>query len=344
MWSALVDSLSSPVDRAVLAAQHAGVAFDRDLARLTHAERVARLLPLVELYGDPALLRWPDGFLYAPAPIEPAMREVGRDVVDLSWTSECSPWNEDVASKYLSFKENHTVHARLFGTRPGPTVMLVHGYGAGYFALETRAWPVQALRRQGWNVVLTTLPFHARRASPGRALTPPFPAADPRVTNEGFRQAIYDLVALGDWLRARGNGPVGAWGISLGGYTTALLATVDPALAFAALVLPLGSPADYALLHGRLGSGHEGDVLHAAVERVNCVVSPYVRDPTVPPERVRILAARADRITGPAQASRLARHFETTVEHIGGGHIVNTGLLGSYRSLASWMGDGGAFA
>jgi predicted alpha/beta-hydrolase family hydrolase len=344
MFSALVDTLSTPVDRAVLAAQHAGVAFDRELARLSHDDRIARLLPLVELYGDPALLAWPNGFLQAPAPIAPEERPVTRDVVDLVWPSASVPWNADVAEKYLSFKENRTVHARLFGLRPGPTVMLVHGYGAGYFRFETRAWPVAALRRRGWNVVLTTLPFHARRASPGRAFTPPFPASDPRVTNEGFRQAIYDLVALGDWLRARGNGPVGAWGISLGGYTTALLATVDPSLAFAALVLPLGSPADYAHLHGRLGTGHDADVLHAAVERVNVVISPYVRSPTVPPERVRVLAARADRITGPAQAERLARHFEAEVEYIAGGHIVNTGLLSSYSALAAWMGDGGHFA
>jgi len=43
-------------------------------------------------------------------------------------------------------------------------------------------------------------------------------------------------------LRAAGTGPVGAFGMSLGGYTVALLASVEPQLAFAVPMIPIVSP------------------------------------------------------------------------------------------------------
>ena len=44
--------------------------------------------------------------------------------------------------------------------------------------------------------------------------------------NEGFGHAIYDLRALAMFLRKRGASAVGVMGMSLGGYTTGLWASV----------------------------------------------------------------------------------------------------------------------
>ena len=62
-----------------------------------------------------------------------------------------------------------------------------------------------------------------------------FPSANLVRTNEAFGQAVFDLRALAAYLRANGAPSVGAIGMSLGGYTTALWASVDPTLAFANL-------------------------------------------------------------------------------------------------------------
>lgn len=43
-------------------------------------------------------------------------------------------------------------------------------------------------------------------------------------------------------------------GMSLGGYSTSLLATVEPRLAFAVPIIPLASVADFALEQGQLGA------------------------------------------------------------------------------------------
>src|SRR5262249_1396975 len=152
--------------------------------------------------------------------------------------------------RYLAHVANRTAHARLrLGPRPRPAVILIHGYLGGHYGMEERAWPVAWLDRKGLDVALPILPFHAPRGD-GRA--PPLPSGDPRVTNEGFRQAAHDIRALAAWLRARGAPSVGVMGMSLGGYTTALLATLEPTLAFAVPMIPLASVADFALEQGRL--------------------------------------------------------------------------------------------
>jgi dienelactone hydrolase len=97
---------------------------------------------------------------------------------------------------------------------------------------------------RGVDVALYVLPFHAVRAEPG---TPHrFPSSDPRFSNEGFRQAIFELRSFVAHLEERGSPIVGAMGMSLGGYTVSLLATVEPKLAFVAPVIPLASFADVA--------------------------------------------------------------------------------------------------
>jgi dienelactone hydrolase len=338
MLRSVLDTIAGSVDRAVLRAQHGGVADDPTIRAMTPAQRLVRLRELAALYGDPALLRFPGGFLDDAPPIAPELRAVARNAWDARWPSAYVPWNPEIAEPYLAHVGNLTAHARLFlAEAPGPTVVLVHGYGAGHFGVEERLWPVRALLRRGWSVVLTTLPFHGRRALPGRALTPPFPGADPRLVNEGFRQAIHDLLGLHAWLRARGHGPVGVWGMSLGAYTAALFATLEPSLAFAGLVIPLGSLADYARLHGRLGEGDEAGELHAALEHVNAVISPYARPSVLPPERVRILAARSDRITGLVQAERLGRHFGVAPTVCAGSHILQVGVPGGFAELVRWV-------
>ena len=63
-----------------------------------------------------------------------------------------------------------------------------------------------------------------------------------------------DLRDFIGWLREKGHPQVGVMGMSLGGYTTSLLATLENDLAFAVPMIPLASLADFARDQGRLGS------------------------------------------------------------------------------------------
>ncbi|MFW6052151.1 MAG: alpha/beta hydrolase family protein [Myxococcota bacterium] len=308
------------------------------------SERERALAALAARYEDPRLFESPDAFFPHPeraAVRQIAVRSFGRagEVADLTWESGYVPFNPDVAERYLRSDANRTAHARCFVHRDGPrpAVVLIHGYMGGTPGVEERAWPIDWMFRRGLDVVLGVLPFHGPRG-PGPFRRPPFPGSDPRMTVEGFRHAIADLRALADWLRCRGSRAVGAMGMSLGGYTTALWATVDP-LAFAVPFIPLASVADFAREGGRLvGTPAEQERQHELLEAVYRVVSPLARPVRVPPEGRLVVAGRADRITPMSHAERLAAHFEAPLEVFPGGHLLQLGRARGFRAVGRMLG------
>ena len=336
---------AAALDRAATLAAYAQSASRRRRSRsesLCHAERLEVLARLAADYPEAARA----SYFSAPQRIEPVERSVragpaGVRIIDLAWPSRYRPFAQhpELLERFARHRENHVAAARLFVSgRPRPVAILVHGYMAGQFAIEQRVWPVDWLQRIGLDVALFVLPFHAVRANPARRGAPPFPGSDPRMSNEGFRQAIADLGNLTHWLRERGHPAIGIMGMSLGGYTTALAATVDPDLAFAVPMIPLASMADFARDQRRLGTTRvEAEAQHAALDRVHRVVSPLHRAPLISPERVLVIGAKADRITPLSHAQRLARHFRAPLETWPGGHLLQVGRAESFRRIGRML-------
>jgi pimeloyl-ACP methyl ester carboxylesterase len=206
----------------------------------------------------------------------------------------------------------------------------------GHFLLEEATWPIPWLLRRGLDVALPVLPFHALRGGARRG-APPFPSADPRFTNEGFRQAAADVVALARRLRARGAPAVGVIGVSLGGYTSALVATVTGEIDFVMPMIPLASIADFAREQGRLGDPEQAAEQHAALERDNLVVSPLARHSRVPAARALVAAAEHDRITPRSHAARIALHFGCEMVTFPGGHLLQIGRAEAFRAFADML-------
>ncbi|MEM9697028.1 MAG: alpha/beta hydrolase, partial [Myxococcota bacterium] len=222
--------------------------------------------------------------------------------------------------------------ARVF-RRPGerPLMVLIHGYRGGNYRVEEKLWPVRWFLRRGVDVALFTLPFHGVRRK-----DTPFFTYDPRVTIETLRQAIIDLRALLAAVRGRHKG-VGVAGMSLGGYTTALLATVEP-LDLVCPFIPLGSFADSARDSGWLnGSPAEQSIQYAAIERAYAAIDPFQRVPKAEPERCVVIAGAGDRITPATQAERLAEHFKAECVRFPGGHLMQTGRKRGFLALEQRM-------
>ena len=345
-WRRVLGTAVGAVDRAVVVAMQMRGARDRARAdQMGHDERLEVLRAIHRDYGDD-VTRDAATFFPPPPPIDPALRLVRRgspprtEVIDASWPSTFEPYLADVAEKYLAHVENRTARARLFfGERHAPrrpAVIALHGYMGGHWMLEEAQWPIAWLTKRGLDVALPLLPFHALRSGPRRG-APPFPSADPRLTNEGFRQAVSDIVALARWLRARGAPHVGVMGMSLGGYTSALLATVSKDLDFVMPMIPLASVADFAREQGRLGEGPQADAQHLALERANWVASPMARPLLLPAARALVVAAEHDRITPSHHARRIATHFGCELVTIRGGHLVQLGRAEAFRGLAALL-------
>lgn len=314
------------------------------------SERLGALGAIEALYA-PALKGETDAFFGAPRAfsiegVRQGTRSTKRgvvDVVDVRWPSRVAPFVGDVAPSFGAVRENHDAAARLFVGRGGrrPAAILVHGYRGGHYPFGERVWPVSWLLDHGMDVALFVLPFHAIRATPGSG--PRFPASDPRFTNEGFRQAIGDLRDLVATLRDRGADDVAVMGMSLGGYTSALLATVEK-VSFVAPIIPLASLADFAMEAGRLvGTPEEQRAQHGALEGAHEVVSPFARPPLVPRGRAIVVGGEGDRITPLSHARKLTAHLGAELVTFPGGHILQFGRRAGFRAIGDRLRALGIF-
>ncbi len=319
---------------------------------LGHEERVRALTAIDELYGK-AGLDDIDGFFGPALPAEPRLTTVGAmslakgkaTIRDARWPSRVATFCPDLTERFAATRENHEAAARLYlgdGTHR-PAAILIHGYRGGHHALEERVWPIRWLCDRGVDVATFVLPFHGCRAQPGSG--PRFPSSDPRFTNEAFRQAIGDLRALVSFFELRGARAVGAMGMSLGGFTASLLATVEPRLAFVVPIIPLCSFADVALAAGRLvGSEEEQRLQHALLERAHRVVSPVARPSRVPANASLVVAGQADRITPIEHAKRIATHMGAELVSFPGGHLLQFGRADGFRAVGRMLKNRGIFA
>ena len=247
------------------------------------------------------------------------------------------PKNDHVIARRFRASDPELISAVPSGGGGRPALILLHGFYLGNLRFEERVWPIPWFLRQGVDVVIAVLPFHGARRDSGEPL--PFPGNDPRVTIEGFRQCVADLRGLVRWLRADGASAVGMMGMSLGGYTTALLATVEP-LEFAVPFIPLASLADFARDGGRLiGTKSQREEQYELLEAVYSVVSPLARPPRVAPAGRLVLAGRADGITPVSHARRIADHFDAPLEIFRGGHLLQFGRSDAFRAVGRMLGQ-----
>jgi pimeloyl-ACP methyl ester carboxylesterase len=350
----------------------ASAAIDRSVVRFMErrmAPRSPRLANDARRRLIDVTRRYSDGTLGSPSPFfpmpeVPAIRPrpqgegpLGTQVVDLAWASEYRPYHPEAREGYLSIIENMTAHARWWTSDKGrPTIVLIHGWGGGNHWVTARTFVVPYWLRHGYDVVSFQLPFHGARAPDLRG-TPQvvksgalFPSTNPLRTNEAFGHAIFDLRALALFLRARGSSAVGVMGMSLGGYTTALWASVagdgDPSgVEFAVAMIPAVSFSRLMWSHGesspvRRRAEHAGiteDLLADAFE----VHAPTTRPAQLAKDRLYVIAGRGDRITPPDHAEELAAHWGVDILWFDGGHLAQVGRGDAMRTVRRALGAHG---
>ena len=311
----------------------------------------AQLAEVARAYGA-GTLGHPSPFFPAPAAARPTLAArgdgpLGTQVVDLTFRSDYVPFLPAARDRYLASVENQTAHARWWTSDRGrPAIVLLHGWGGGNPWMTERTFAVGYWLRHGWDVAAFALPFHGPRATGGGL--PNFPSPNPLRTNEGFGQAIYDLRALAELLRARGAPAVGAMGMSLGGYTTALWASVAGpgevgGIDFAVAMIPAVSMAHLMWRHGESSparrraakAGIDAELLADAF----AVHAPMTRPARVPEAARFVIAGRGDRITPPDQAEALAAHWGVPVRWFSGGHLAQLGRGEVLRDVRRALGE-----
>jgi pimeloyl-ACP methyl ester carboxylesterase len=306
------DSLSSAVDAAL-----------RDHLDRAHA-----------FYSNPVFLTDPETF-FAPPDVPDGVREVpvralrGGTCVDVAFASSFTPVYAAAREDFARFPENRIVRARWWrhAGRGRPTVVCLHGYASGIPSVDALAFGARRLYRAGLDVLLYTLPFHGpRRPRGARKSGEGFFGPDMARTNEAFAQTVFDARALVRHVERIGGGPIGAFGMSLGAYATALLAALEPELAFAIAMIPVASLTDLVwgepLHRFRRQEAEAHGITLARFRELWQVHAPLLRRPVVPRARRFVVGALGDRICPPAHAHALWDHWERPSVHwYPGGHL-----------------------
>jgi pimeloyl-ACP methyl ester carboxylesterase len=259
----------------------------------------------------------------------------------LTFTSPYRTLNPAVRADYASHHANHQVYAQHWThpSGPRPTLIFTHGFVADSYALNSIGFSLRWFYKKGYDILLYTLPFHGYRQ--GRLH--PFSgfgyfANGFAQVNEAMLQSVHDLRILMNYLQARGVPSMGASGLSLGGYITALTACADDRLAFAIPNAPVVCPIDMLMEWAPLSH-----VFRYALPRLGLSVtqmrhlsaihSPLNYAPQLPADRLLIIGGAGDRFTAPRYVKLLHEHWAGSQLHwFPGNHVLHL-HQGSYLRL-----------
>ena len=236
-----------------------------------------------------------------------------------------------IEREYRSHRDNQTGLLRTLNLRikGKPMAILVNGFSSGHHLMERVAWPIREFNRQGIGVSLFALPFHGPR---GHAFPPEWPQQDTAFTIEGFRQAIWDLQIAIRAMREAGASEVGVVGMSLGGYTASLLATVTSDVDFVLSYIPIASIPDIMNDNDLVpGTGAIQRTLYEGYREQLVPITPVCRMPKVESRRVSIISGEFDRLATMQHGKRLADHFGTELVTFPGGHLLQNRRAKAFR-------------
>lgn len=254
-------------------------------------------------------------------------------VEHLRFESPFEPNNPRLRKKWSGFKRNRRAHAKYVrhADGPRPTVMFIHGFFADPYWLNELVFAIPAFFHAGCDVLLVTLPFHGRRQERFSPFSGHgFFAHGVSHINEAFAQAVFDFRIYVDFILNNIGAPsIGVTGISLGGYTTALLASVEDRLSFAIPNVPVASLPDLVLEWTPIswllrGAMAVTDMSIKSLRHMTAAHCPLSWDPILPPERLMIVGGVGDRLAPPKHSRLLWDHWRRCRIHwFPGSHLLH---------------------
>jgi pimeloyl-ACP methyl ester carboxylesterase len=267
-------------------------------------------------------------------------------VHNIQFKSNFTPLNPAMRDRWSRLENNNVVRAQHWRHEDGPhpTLCLIHGFMGSPYMLNGLWMSLPWFYRSGYDVLLYTLPFHGRRAE----RYSPFSGYGYFANgNAGFAeamaQAVHDFRSLIDYLQFTGVDKIALTGISLGGYTTSLIAAVDDRLDAVIPNVPVVSiedeldawfPASKLFTLGRkLGNVPTEEFIAASAYH-----SPLNYPALVPRDRRLIITGLGDRLAPPEQAEMLWHHWDHCDLHwFPGNHILHVSQPEYLRRMTRFL-------
>ncbi|HRP69051.1 MAG TPA: hypothetical protein PLY93_05925 [Turneriella sp.] len=309
-----------------------------------------------DFYRNPEFIRRPETFFKHPEKTTPIVRGadpmgLGMDEAiyeDIIFPSSMSPLNpsydkeEIFSTPQASSIARHIRHKTNSNERP--TLIVVHGYVLDGYDFNAFLFEIERFFRLGFNILMYTMPFHGPRQKKNAAFSGDgFMVFDAGRIAETIRWSIHDLTRYIDFITAHSKAPIGMMGFSLGGFHTALMASLDARLHFAIPVVPVITLFDVILDWQPSAAVIQAflPLLNLSRESLNetlAVISPLSRPPLVPHERRFIIAGTADRMAHPKHAQSLWKHWdEPRMYWFPGNHLVHFEKERFMREVAVFM-------
>jgi pimeloyl-ACP methyl ester carboxylesterase len=246
------------------------------------------------------------------------------------------------------YVRNNVVHAQHWRHEDGPhpTLCVIHGFMGSPYLFNGLFFSLPWFYRSGYDVLLYTLPFHGARAEKGSPFSGyGYFAHGFAGFAEAMAQAVHDFRSLIDYLEFTGVDRIALTGMSLGGYTSALIACVDERIKAVIPNVPVVTPdrtidewfpANYVVRLRDLIAGVDDELVHAATK----YPSPLNYPPLVPKDRRLIITGLGDRLAPPEQAELLWEHWDRCAFHwFPGNHIVHISQPDYLRRMTRFMRD-----
>jgi dienelactone hydrolase len=246
---------------------------------------------------------------------------LGSEYRHIQFDSEYEPQvGEPGRERWMSYESNKRAHAWVLKHkgRPRPWLICIHGYRMGWPMADMTAFRAAWLHGSlGLNIAIPVLPLHGQRKV-GRRSGDGFFSAQVMDTIHAEAQAMWDLRRMIDWIRSQGSDDIGVYGVSLGAYTTALLACLEGELSCAIAGMPPICMRELLDKHAPphiLRAAEEAGIEPARATEVMRVISPLAMPVKVPEGRRYIFGGNADRVVPAGHVEALWEHWDRPKIH-----------------------------
>ncbi|BBX90106.1 peptidase [Mycolicibacterium boenickei] len=327
------------------------------LASMLHPSQSRTENDHMRFYADLATAQ--DPAVSFPAPTRPPLVSTRRAnpiaeliahgrVENIRFDSSFTAVNPGMRDLCGGFARNNVVRAQHWrhDDGPHPTLCVIHGFMGSPYLANGLFLSLPWFYRSGYDVLLYTLPFHGRRAerfSPFSGYG--FFSHGFAGFSEAMAQAVHDFRSVIDYLESTGVDRIALTGISLGGFTSALLASVDNRIQAVVPNVPVVTPdrtvdewfpANKLVALQRLVARTDPALTEAAAR----YASPLNYRPLVPKERRLIITGLGDRLAPPQQAEMLWEHWDRCAFHwFPGNHLLHVSQPDYLRRMTRFLRD-----
>lgn len=297
-----------------------------------------------------------DPVLSFPAPSEPPgriSRQASRiqqvslaQIDNISFPSSFRAVNPALRTDWSTLTSNNVVHAQHWrhDDGPRPTLCVIHGFMGSSYLFNGAFFSLPWYFRSGYDVLLYTLPFHGRRAEKWSPFSGyGFFAHGMSGFAEAMAQAVHDFRSVIDYLHGTGVERIALTGLSLGGYTSALVASVDDRLEAVIPNCPVVTPGDLFESWFPVSTVVKLGMRLARFDREGWLDglafhSPLNYRPLISKDRRMIITGLGDRMAPPEHAVALWEHWDRCALHwFPGSHVLHVSQLDYLRRMTPFL-------